>query len=122
MAVEVGVNDLAKVVEYGSVLLGACADRSPDAFAPLSATPASGALGDAAVDDYETYGLFREVVGWFDARRGDEAGVGIAVEAKTPGQVLGRRTPRRPDGSVHHLATAFSSALEKPLGGMVSRR
>ncbi len=79
MTVEVGVDGLAKVVEHGSVLLGAGGNGSPDAFAPLSAAPASGALGDAAVDDYETYGLFRQVVGRFDARRGDEAEVGFTV-------------------------------------------
>ncbi len=107
MAVEVGVDGLAKVVEHGSVLLGACGDRSPDAFAPSLAAPASGALGDAAVDDDEAYGLFRQIVGRCDARRDEEADVGVAVEAKTLGQVLGRRTPRRPGGSVHHVGAGF---------------
>jgi len=73
LVVEVGLDGLAEVVEHGSFLLGTHGDGGPDAFARLSATLASGALGDAAVDGHQADGLFGEVVGRFDARRGQEA-------------------------------------------------
>ncbi len=85
MTVEVSVDGFVEVLEHGSLLLGACGDHRPSAFAPSLAVPTTGGLGDAPVDDHEACGLFRQMVGRFDARCGDEAEVGIAVEAKMPG-------------------------------------
>ena len=68
-------------------MLGARCDGSPDALAPTLAGLASSSLGDSTINDYEAYGLFRQVVGRFDARCGDETEISIAVLAETLGQV-----------------------------------
>src|SRR5208283_5779309 len=70
-----------------TVLLGAGRHRGPDAFAPASASFATGPLSYQSVQHHEPDGPFRQVVGRLDPRGGDEPEVGVAMQAEAIGQV-----------------------------------
>ena len=69
---KMGVENITKIGEDRTTLLRQSCDRRPDTLRPLSAGLAPRALGDAAVDDHETDGLFGQIVGRLHARRGGE--------------------------------------------------
>ena len=58
--------------ENRSALLRTAGDGCPDAFAPAAAGFAASAWRDPPVDHDEADRLFRQIVGRFDARCGDE--------------------------------------------------
>jgi len=81
-------------LEYGTALLGTGCDRRPDAFRPLSAGNAAGALRHMPVQHHEPNRLLRQIVGRLDAGRSDESQVTLAVCVEPVGQILGFARPR----------------------------
>ena len=71
-AFEVCVDGGAEELKDRAALGFAGADGGPDPFAPALALVSASAPGDASIDDEVTDGLFRHVVGGFDAGGGDE--------------------------------------------------
>ena len=79
---------LVKELEYRTALLGTGGDGCPDALAPVAAAESSCTLGDLAVNDDKSNGLFGEVVRRPNSRRRDEFEVGLSVFAKAFSDVL----------------------------------
>ena len=88
-ALEKCADGIAQEGEGRARLLRASGQHGPDAFRPALAGFAPRALGDVPVQDHETNRLLRQVVGGFDAGRGDEADVTVAVLFEAAGDGLG---------------------------------
>lgn len=73
-----------------TTLLSAGGDGGPNASGPNAADRAARALRDAAVDHHETNGLLSQVVRRLDSWRRDKLKVGVALFAKTFGEILSR--------------------------------
>ena len=83
---------LAYKIECVSVLAGTSRQYSPDAFAPGSALFAASALRNIAVYDNKANRLFSEIIGRFNARRGNKLEISIAVFTETIGKILSLTT------------------------------
>ena len=75
-------------------------DGGPDPFAPALALVSASAPGDASIDDEVTDGLFRHVVGGFDAGGGEEGEELLGMEAKALTQIAYARSGGERSGSV----------------------
>ena len=91
---EVGRDGRAQEFEYGATLLRARLNDSPDAFAPAASIFTAGALRDPAMDGDKANRLFRQVVGRFDIRFGDEAEIAVRVLTETLCQIESLSTAR----------------------------
>ena len=104
-----------KELEYRAALLGTRGDGCPDALAPLAAGESSCPLGDLAVNDDKSNGLFGEVVRGLNFRRRDKLEVGLSVFAEAPGNVHGLRSRRRPPSNLQDRLSNFLQLGLKPL-------
>jgi len=75
-------------IECVSALAGTGCQYGPDAFTPGPAVFAASALGNIAVYDNKSNRLFSEIIGWLNARCGNELKISLAVLKETVGKVL----------------------------------
>jgi hypothetical protein len=89
------MNRVQNKLEDRTALLGAGGDDRPNPLAPTAAGLAPRPLGSPSVDHHKADCLFGQVVGRLDARRRDEAEVGVAVLTETLGPAASAETSRR---------------------------